>query len=89
MKKTKIVCTIGPSTDNKETLRNMILAGMDVARVNFSHSTHDQQLTRINMLKEVRDELGLPIALLADTKGPEIRLGTFSASKVEWGSNLL
>lgn len=83
MKKTKIVCTIGPSTDNKETLRNMILAGMNVARVNFSHSTHPQQLDRINMLKEVRDELGVPIALLADTKGPEIRLGIFKSDKIE------
>lgn len=82
MKKTKIICTLGPSTDNKETLKAMIEAGMNVARVNFSHQEHPQQLKRIEMFKEVRDELGVPVALLADTKGPEIRLGTFETDKV-------
>ena len=75
MRKTKIICTLGPATDHEETLRAMAKAGMDVARINFSHGTHEQQLSRIKMLKKIREELGLPIALLADTKGPEIRLG--------------
>ncbi len=83
MKKTKIICTLGPSTDNKDVLRAMIEAGMNVARVNFSHQEHPQQLKRINMFKEVREEMGVPVALLADTKGPEIRLGTFKTDKVE------
>ena len=77
IRKTKIVCTLGPSTDNEETLRKLIQNGMNVARINFSHQTHEQQQVRIDMFKKVRAELGVPVALLADTKGPEIRLGTF------------
>ena len=82
MRKTKIVCTLGPATDNEEVLREMMLAGMNGARVNFSHQDHAQHLERIEVVKRLRKELNLPIALLADTKGPEIRIGTFSTPKV-------
>ena len=83
MRKTKIVCTIGPACTNKETLREMCLAGMNVARLNFSHGTHEDHLRAINLIKEVRDELQLPIAILLDTKGPEYRIGTFENGKIQ------
>ena len=60
MKKTKIICTMGPNTENEDTLREMIIAGMDVARFNFSHGTHEEQLTKFNLLKKVREELNIP-----------------------------
>lgn len=72
-KKTKIVCTIGPASESKEMIRELILNGMDVARLNFSHGSHEEHLQKINTIKEVREELGIPIAILLDTKGPEIR----------------
>lgn len=75
MKKTKIICTMGPNTENEDTLREMIIAGMDVARFNFSHGTHEEQLTKFNLLKKVREELNIPVAAMLDTKGPEIRTG--------------
>ncbi|HHV50118.1 MAG TPA: pyruvate kinase [Clostridiales bacterium] len=75
MRKTKIICTLGPSTDNPDVLREMMKSGMDVARINMSHQSHESHLARINMVKEIRQELGLPVAILIDTKGPEIRLG--------------
>ena len=75
MKKTKIVCTMGPNTSDRNLLRDMMLAGMDVARFNFSHGDHEEHEKRIETLKELRDELDLPIAMLLDTKGPEIRTG--------------
>ena len=78
MRKTKIVCTLGPSCDNKETLREMILAGMNVARLNFSHGTHEEHKARADMIKELRKEMGLPLALMIDTKGPDIRVGRFA-----------
>lgn len=74
MKKTKIICTMGPRT-NKEILRDLIRNGMDVARFNFSHGDHEEQKGRIDMVKEIREEMKRPIALLLDTKGPEIRTG--------------
>lgn len=77
MRKTKVVCTLGPATDDPAIMRQLILSGMDVARFNFSHGTHEDQLARLNMLKELREELQRPVAALMDTKGPEIRLGTF------------
>ncbi|MDL2293454.1 pyruvate kinase [Ruminococcaceae bacterium OttesenSCG-928-D13] len=77
MRKTKIVCTLGPATDRDGVLREMILAGMDVARFNFSHGTHAEQQKRLEMLRANREDLGLPVAALLDTKGPEIRLGDF------------
>ena len=81
MRKTKIICTLGPATDDREVLRQLMLSGMDVARINFSHGSHEEHLVRINMVKELRKELGLPIALLLDTKGPEIRTGDFKDGK--------
>ncbi|HHU71412.1 MAG TPA: pyruvate kinase [Clostridiales bacterium] len=77
MRKTKIICTLGPATDKGDTLRELILAGMDVARFNFSHADHAEHLGRLEKLEALRDELGIPVATLLDTKGPEIRLGTF------------
>ena len=82
MRKTKIVCTIGPACTDKEILKEMCLAGMNVARLNFSHGTHEQHLKAINLIKEVREELSLPIAILLDTKGPEYRIGVFENGKV-------
>lgn len=82
-RKTKIICTLGPSTDNPDILRELMKSGMNAARVNFSHGTYDEQLKRINMVKELRDELGVPIPIILDTKGPEIRTGDFEDGKVE------
>ena len=84
MRKTKIVCTIGPACSDEETLKGMCLAGMNVARLNFSHGTHEEHQKRIDLIKKVRTELQLPIAILLDTKGPEFRIGTF-----EHGQELL
>ncbi len=81
LKKTKIICTMGPACDNEETLKALMLNGMNVARFNFSHGTHEEQKVRYNRLVKVREELGLPIATLMDTKGPEIRLGVFENGK--------
>lgn len=82
MRKTKIVCTIGPACSDEETLREMCLAGMNVARLNFSHGTHEDYLEKIKMIKKVRSELNLPVAILLDTKGPEYRIKTFENGKV-------
>ena len=82
MRKTKIICTIGPSSENEETLTQMCLAGMNVARLNFSHGTHEEHARKIELIKQVRQKLGLPIAIMLDTKGPEYRIRTFAAGKV-------
>ena len=82
MRKTKIICTIGPSSENEETLTQMCLAGMNVARLNFSHGTHEEHARKIELIKQVRQKLGLPIAIMLDTKGPEYRIRTFTAGKV-------
>lgn len=82
MRKTKIVCTIGPATDSEEKLRELMLAGMNVARLNFSHGTHEEHKVRIDRIKKVREELGLPVAILLDTKGPEYRIRTFENDKI-------
>lgn len=82
MRKTKIVCTLGPATDNEDVLRAMIAEGMNVARFNFSHGTHREHLKRLKTLRRLRDEAGKPIAALLDTKGPEIRVKTFENKKV-------
>ncbi len=82
-RKTKIICTIGPASNNEECLRELMLAGMNVARFNFSHDTHAQQKEKLERVVKVREELGLPVATLLDTKGPEIRLQDFAEGKVE------
>ena len=82
MRKTKIICTIGPACDNEETLKGMFEAGMNVARLNFSHGSHEEHLGRIRRVKQVREKLNLPIALMLDTKGPEYRIKTFKEGKV-------
>lgn len=82
MRKTKIVATIGPASRNKETLIEMINAGMNVARLNFSHGDHQYHKETIELIKQVRKELGVPLAIMLDTKGPEIRTKTLSAGKV-------
>lgn len=81
MRKTKIVCTIGPVCSDKKTLTEMAKAGMNIARLNFSHGTHEEHLEKINLIKEIREELNLPIAILLDTKGPEYRIKTFKNGK--------
>lgn len=83
MKKTKIVCTMGPTTNSKEIIKSLIESGMNAARLNFSHGSHEEHLGRINMVKEARKELGKHIAILLDTKGPEIRTGNFEGGNVE------
>lgn len=83
MRRTKIICTLGPATDGEGILEQLVRDGMDVARFNFSHGTHEEQKARLDRLKEIRERLDRPIAALLDTKGPEIRLGTFQAQKVE------
>lgn len=77
MRRTKIVCTLGPATDDYNVLKNMIRAGLNVARLNFSHSTHAEHKARMDMVKRARAELGVPVAILLDTKGPEVRIKTF------------
>ncbi|MCL2407360.1 MAG: pyruvate kinase [Defluviitaleaceae bacterium] len=83
MQKTKIVCTIGPASQSPDMLREMINAGMNVARLNFSHGTHEDHLEVINNIKQIRKEMGQPVAILLDTKGPEIRLKTFEDGIIE------
>ena len=82
MRKTKIICTIGPASDNEVTLTKMCLAGMNVARLNFSHGTHEEHVEKINLVKRVRENLELPIAIMLDTKGPEYRIKTFKNGKI-------
>ncbi len=82
IRKTKIVCTMGPSTEKGDVLKKLMLAGMNVARFNFSHGDHKEQLGRLQQLRKYREELHLPVAALLDTKGPEIRLKDFAEGKV-------
>lgn len=77
MRKTKIICTVGPACSNEETLTQMCEAGMNVARLNFSHGTHEQHKKMIELIKKVREKLNMPIAIMLDTKGPEYRIKTF------------
>ncbi|MBQ6262377.1 MAG: pyruvate kinase [Clostridia bacterium] len=83
MLKTKIVCTLGPATDSEEMITEMIKAGMNVARLNFSHGTHEEHKAKIDAVKAARDKLGAPVAIMLDTKGPEIRLGSFRGGSAE------
>lgn len=82
MRKTKIVCTIGPASDTEEIMTGLCKAGMNVARLNFSHSTHDEHQRIIDLIKKVRSELKVPIAIMLDTKGPEYRIKTFKNQKI-------
>ena len=83
MKKTKIICTMGPASESKETLSKMADAGMDVVRLNFSHGTHSDFAKKIALIKEVREEKKLPLPILLDTKGPEFRIKTFKNGKIQ------
>ena len=82
VRKTKIICTMGPSTEKEGVLEKLMLAGMNVARFNFSHGDHEEQMGRLTKLRATREKLGLPVAALLDTKGPEIRLREFAEGKV-------
>ena len=82
MRKTKIVCTVGPACESVEILKEMCLAGMNVARLNFSHGTHAEHLLKINNIKTAREELDMPIAIMLDTKGPEYRIKTFKSGGI-------
>ncbi len=82
MRKTKIVCTIGPASRQKDVLAGLVKAGMNVARLNFSHGSHREHKENIDLIKEVRDELSVPVAILLDTKGPEYRIGLFDGGKI-------
>ena len=82
MRKTKIVCTIGPASDNEEILARMCRSGMNVARLNFSHGTHEDHKEKIDLIKSVREKVGMPIAIMLDTKGPEYRIKTFKDKKI-------
>ena len=83
IRKTKIICTLGPASETEEVIRELMLAGMNVARLNFSHGTYDEQRGKIDLVKKVRAELGLPVALLLDTKGPEIRTRDVEGGRIE------
>ena len=87
MRKTKVICTIGPACDNEETLTKMCLEGMNVARLNFSHGTHAEHLQKIELIKKVRQKLSLPVAIMLDTKGPEYRIKTFKDKKITLNDN--
>ncbi len=82
MRKTKIICTIGPASENEEILTAMCQAGMNMARLNFSHGSHQEHRRKIELITRVREKLGMPIAIMLDTKGPEYRIGTFANGKV-------
>ena len=83
MRKTKIICTIGPASEHEDVLTRMIKAGMDVARLNFSHGSHEEHQGKIDLIKKVRQKLHMPIAIMLDTKGPEYRIKTFENGKIE------
>ena len=84
MKKTKIVCTIGPASNNEKTLKKMIEAGMNVARFNFSHGDYKTQEANLELVKKLRAEMKRPIATMMDTKGPEIRFRDFEKNARGW-----
>ena len=83
MRRTKIICTLGPATDVDGVLKDMVMAGMNVARFNFSHGSHEEHKSRMDLVKSVRKELGMPVGLMLDTKGPEIRTKTYKDGKIE------
>jgi len=83
MRKTKIICTMGPACDDEKLLKEMIKNGLDCCRLNFSHGTHEDHKIRMDRIKKIRNELGVPLPILLDTRGPEIRVGLFKGDKVE------
>ena len=83
-RKTKIVCTIGPASESPKMIEKLILAGMNVARLNFSHGTHEEHLAKINTIREVSKKLNRYVGILLDTKGPEIRTGQFENGKCSY-----
>ena len=83
MRKTKIICTIGPASQGEEKLRELMLAGMNVARLNFSHGTHEYHKESIELFRRVRDEMGVPAAIMLDTRGPEVRVCEFEGGRTE------
>src|SRR6056297_1741894 len=83
MRKTKIVCTLGPATNDKKTIKKVVEAGMNVARMNFSHGDHEEHKQRIDLVKEVEKETGKNVGLMLDTKGPEIRTGEMKGDKIQ------
>ena len=89
MRKTKVICTIGPASENEEVLTQMCLAGMNVARLNFSHGSHEEHKAKIELIKRVREKLDMPIAILLDTKGPEYRIKSFASGKVTVSEGVL
>ena len=82
MKKTKIVCTLGPASSSEEVIEKMLKNGMNVARFNFSHGTHDYHKELMETVKRVRNRMKVPVGLMLDTKGPEYRIGTFKDKKI-------
>ena len=83
LRKTKIICTLGPATEDEAVLRRLMLGGMNAARFNFSHCTHEDAAKKLEAVTRLRRELGLPIATILDTKGPEIRVKTFQNGPIE------
>ena len=88
MRKTKIVCTLGPASETKEVISKLCKAGMNVARLNFSHNTHADHKRKIDIVKEVRKELDIPVAIMLDTKGPEYRIKTFENGKLRFPTGI-
>ena len=82
MKKTKIVCTLGPASSSKKVISKMFDAGMNVCRINFSHGSHEEHAEKIRIIKEIREERGIPLPILLDTKGPEFRTGIYKDGKI-------
>jgi pyruvate kinase len=82
MRKTKIICTLGPAMSDCESIKKLLQNGADAVRLNFSHGTHEEHRARLDAFKKARDELGVPAASILDTKGPQIRIGTFSSGRV-------
>src|SRR5512137_487651 len=85
-RKTKIICTLGPATDEGDVLRKLFINGMNVARLNFSHGTQEEHQKRVDHFKSIREEMGLPVGLMLDTRGPEIRIRQFVNKEVELAS---
>ena len=83
LRKTKIICTLGPAVDDEESIRKLIRGGMDAARFNFSHGTHESHLATLHRLKTVRDSMSRPVATILDTKGPEIRIKAFETPSIQ------